>query len=50
MNSLKQIEVVAAVGLEPTLSCPNGILNPACLPISPRRHTVMIDSQDGYYK
>lgn len=30
--------MVAVAGLEPALSCPNWILNPACLPISPHRH------------
>ena len=30
--------VVPRVGLEPTLSCPNWILNPTRLPISPPRH------------
>lgn len=34
-----QKEMVPRVGLEPTLSCPNQILNLARLPISPPRHT-----------
>ncbi len=29
--------MVPKVGLEPTLCCQNGILNPACLPIPPLR-------------
>lgn len=38
--------VVAAVGLEPTHDFSQGILNPSCLPISPRRQKTSLISNN----
>ena len=39
-------KLVPRVGIEPTLSCPNRILNPARLPVPPPRHTKERDYSD----
>ena len=38
VNDAEEKKMVAAGGLEPPRVLPQRILNPSCLPISPRRH------------
>ena len=43
------ITMVPEVGIEPTWSCPRGILSPVRLPVSPLRQSLLLSPMPQYY-